>query len=337
MLQARIRKVQKNLKEKKIDCLFITNPNNLFYLSSLENEDAYILITQNDAFYFTDSRYFDSVKNNKNFKVILFSYKKDFWKDFILHLGIKVLGFEEKHLTVEKYDLLQKDLSNIKFIKTNGVIEKMRRVKNDYELAQTDRACEISKKVFRKIEKNFSSFVTEKEVADFYEFEVRKEGASGLSFPSIVANGEGSAIPHYETSNKKIDFTKPTLIDIGCKYNGYCSDMTRMILPKDCDRKILEIHSIVSEAKEIATKMIKSGVLVSDLDQKVREFFKSKRLDKYFLHSLGHSVGIEVHDGFSVSSKSDLILEKGMVITIEPGLYFEGDFGVRLEDVVYVK
>lgn len=159
-------------------------------------------------------------------------------------------------------------------------------------------------------------------------------GGSGESFPAIVASGKNSAVPHYETSDKSIEWNSPLLIDMGLKYKGYCSDFTRTIFLGEVNPKLIDIYKVVEEANLEATEIVKDGIPVKEIDLKAREIISKYGYGEYFLHSTGHGIGIEIHEFPRISHKSNNILIENMVFTIEPGIYIQGLGGVRLENVV---
>jgi len=337
-IESRQYKVQEYLKINKIDALIVTNPINLFYLSNYENKDALIVVTQEQIFYLVDARYYEAIsKFLKHLKPVLLRSGKSFLLKFFRKYNIKTLAYEANNITISKLDSLKENLMGIELIKTKSLIENFRNIKDGYELSLIRKASSISKLAFEKIENEFDKFKTEQEIADFYEDFIKIKKSEGTSFDIIIANGKGSSIPHYGTTNNLINKDKITLLDLGCKYKGYCSDMTRMVIPKTVSPKIKKIYKIVEDAKSLAIKSIKEGIKAKTLSKLVIDYFKKFDLDKYFLHSLGHSVGLEVHDSLVINNNSDFYLKEGMIITIEPGLYFEGEFGIRLEDMVLVK
>jgi Xaa-Pro aminopeptidase len=335
-LQKRILKLQSYLKENKLDAFFVTNPIHLFYLTNYQNEDGFILITQNKAYFMIDARSYDEALTSIKVLEVKLINKDKGLKHYIENLEIRTLGYEANHMTVARLDLFEKSFKNVKLEKTINVLENFRIIKDEYEILQIKKACSVSKEVFEIIEKDITRFKTELDIAEFFLSEVKSRGASSISFPTIVANGEGSSVPHYSTANKSIDVSKLTLIDFGCVYNGYCSDCTRILLPVEKSIELMEAYNHVKYAKNMAIEMIKPGVNASFLDKAVRDYLSDKNLNKYFTHSLGHGVGIEVHDGLVISSQYDFELKENMIITIEPGLYFKNEFGIRLEDTVRV-
>jgi Xaa-Pro aminopeptidase len=339
-LEKRLKKLQEKLLSNH-DAFLITDPSNLFYMSGVENEDAFMLVTPMNAYYFTDKRYFMALQDDLVHLEVFCIDSSFVFEAFCVRREISEVFFEAHHMTLLRLDRLRKNNRKLKFTQANSLVLEFRHLKDAYELKQIERACQISKKAFTEIKKNFLNYKTEIEIAWEYERLIRQNKATGISFGSIIANGRSSSIPHYQPSNKRIDYTKLTLIDVGCRYNGYCSDMTRMIMPELDSvpnmKKQRQVHKIVRDAKSMAISMVKPGVKVKDIDQMVRSFFGEFGYAENFTHSLGHSVGINIHDGLVLSSSSETVLEKSMVITIEPGLYFDNDFGIRDEDIIIVK
>lgn len=336
-ISKRVEQVMRVVGDLGVDAVLITNPKNCFYLSGYYEESGFMLVSKTKSFYFSGNLSFDEASGVVQCSEVIRLLDKTQLKSCLDREGVKKLGFESSFMTVQKLGVLREDLGDVEFVETTNLVEEIRHIKDDLEISLIKKAVEISCEVFGEIEKKIDSYKHENDIAFDYEFEVRKRGADGLSFPMIVANGVSSAIPHYSKLDNKIDHTKLTLMDFGCEYNGYGSDHTRVHMPLDPTKKEKEVYFLVEQAKQLAIDEVKPGVDAVLIDQKVRDFFKKYDMDKYFVHTLGHSVGIDVHDGLVLSHKKPLILKENMVITIEPGLYFPGEFGVRLEDMVVVK
>lgn len=335
-LHQRILKLQNFLSPHNIDALFITNPVNFFYLTDYSNADGFILITQSKSYYLIDSRSFlEAKKKVSNLEVLELKSLLTI-KELLIDSKIKKPGFEANHITISKLDNLKKHFKGISLVKTKNIIENLRAIKDEMEISRIKKASKISKIAYSKIIENLSEFKIEKDIYSFYENTIKEEGGEGVSFSPIIACGKNSAIPHYSTGLSKIDLNKNILFDLGAIYQGYASDLTRMYFPLKAKKSMIEAYKRISEVKALAISEAKVGVKASYLDKIVRESLEKSGLNKYFTHSLGHSVGLEVHDGLNISQKSDFILKSGMVLTIEPGVYFPDEYGIRLEDMILI-
>lgn len=215
-------------------------------------------------------------------------------------------------------------------------IDHLRNIKDEKEIKNIKKACDIASKAYKHILDFVKPGMREVEVSNEIESFMKSLGASKVSFDTIVASGIRGSMPHGTASNKIINEGDFVTIDYGCIYGGYCSDITRSFLVGDSNKKLEKVYRIVKEAQEAAIKMVKAGIRASEVDKAARNYIESKGYGKYFTHSTGHGVGIVVHDPISVSSKSDMILQENMVITIEPGIYIPNVGGIRIEDDVLV-
>jgi Xaa-Pro aminopeptidase len=225
-------------------------------------------------------------------------------------------------------------------VDTSGTVERSRLIKDQSEISKIKKACKITDKVFEKIIRSDAFEIrdlSEMELAIKVEELMVREGAEGKSFEIIVAYGKNSSMPHYNSQNIKSE-DGLMLMDFGCRYNNYCSDMTRTIFKKNNKKndEYKKIYDIVLKAQQKSIEYCKEGVSCSRLDAVARDFICSKGYGKNFGHGLGHGVGLEVHEGPKINAKSGMILKENMVITIEPGIYIEGLVGVRIEDMVLV-
>jgi Xaa-Pro aminopeptidase len=209
-------------------------------------------------------------------------------------------------------------------------------LKDKGEIESISRACQIADNAFLKLLKEIKEGMTENDVAATLEYLMRKEGASGTSFDTIVGFGENSSVPHHETGTRKLKFGDIVLIDFGCKYNGYCSDCTRTFLFGDDGKheEFKQAYAHVLKAHMLVKEKLTSGVSCKDADGIARNYLKEHGLDTYFTHSVGHGIGINIHEYPTISPKSDSILKNGMVFSDEPGVYLEGKFGIRIEDTI---
>ena len=212
-------------------------------------------------------------------------------------------------------------------------------IKTPEELANIARACEIAEDAFLSLLPELKEGMTESETAALLEYKMRSLGASGVSFDTICAFGENGSVPHYETGTRKLRFGDPILLDFGCKFNGYCSDITRTFLFGD-DGKHEEfklLHAKVLMAHELVKERVAAGMTGREADAIARNYLHSKGLKDCFTHSLGHGVGLQIHEPPYLSPRSDEALEDGMVFSDEPGVYLCGKLGIRIEDTVTIR
>jgi len=305
---------------------------NIFYYTGFTSEDALVFITKNRQILITDSRYTVQAKlEAPDFEIRDIS---EGVAKIASLLDCEVLGFEENVVTVSQLASFQKFGKKMKPM--NEIISAPRRIKSDAEIKKIAAAEALGDKAFEDFISNFRYGMTEREIALELEFYMRKNGASGTSFDTIVASGKRSSMPHGVATDKTVGIGEFVTIDFGCRLDGYCSDMTRTIFVGKYSDRQKEIYDTVLKAQTEAISAIKPGMKCSDIDAVARNIITEAGFGENFGHSLGHSVGIEIHEKPNFAPKSEDIVEIGNVITVEPGIYIEGFGGVRIEDVIAV-
>jgi len=331
----KIDKVRKKIKNYNLDAFLFNYQPNVFYLTGFKSSNAFVLLTKDKKYFFTDGRYITSAREKlKDWDVILLKDGIRELKEVLTSIEGKI-GFEKDRTTIDFYEkLIKKTDLDKKLMGFSGFLNDIRAIKTEEEIKIIKKAVHKTDEIFKYIVDNIGSFETELDVRREIINQIFKKGGTGESFPAIVASGKNSAIPHYETSNKKIKKNQPLLIDMGMIYKGYCSDFTRTIFIGKVNKKLKEIYEIVKEAHLEATEKVMEGITTKELDETARNVIKKYGYGDYFIHSLGHGIGIEIHEYPRISPKNYEILKEGMVFTIEPGIYIEGLGGVRLENVV---
>lgn len=337
-MNKRLEKLQSLLEMEGIDAYFISKPSNVTYITGFTGEDSTAIVTKDKAFFITDSRYTEQAKAEViDFAVV--DNNRDMFKaisDCISKINVKIVGFESDYLTYGTYNTLVES-NNVQFKPVRNLIESLRAIKDDKEIDNIKYAQKITEKAFDHVLKNIKVGMKERDVAAEMEFIMRKEGAEGTSFDTIVASGYRSALPHGEASNKVIENGDFVTFDFGCKYNGYCSDMTRTIVMGKATEKQKEIYGIVLKAQKNAIENLKANMKDFEGDNLARSVIEKEGYGKYFGHSLGHGVGLEIHEApFMAKDKTD-ILRINMIVTVEPGIYIPDFGGVRIEDMVVIK
>lgn len=352
--------LRKKLKELKLDALLITSVPNIIYLTnysgfSKDEREAYLFITKNKQYIITDARYSEAVRTNiKDHTLLEISSKNPIHsliQQVIQKHNINRVGFEENNITYSEYQKLKKELflpprrSELKLENTQNIVEDLRIIKTADEIATIKKACEIGDKAFKFVLNKIKKGVTEKELAFELELFIKKNHAD-LSFPSIVAFGKNAAIPHHQTGNSKLIPHNSVLFDFGVKTNNYCSDMTRTVFFGKATSQQKKMYQTVLEAQQKAIDFLASSferlasssenIAASKIDSVAREHILQQGYPT-IPHSLGHGIGIEVHEKPSLSPKSKDVLKKGMVFSIEPGIYKNGFGGVRIEDLVVLE
>ncbi len=335
----RIKFVQKELKKLRIDAYFVYYLPNVSYLTGFRGSSGYVLITKKKAFFITDFRYKEVSQKeiDKNFEIIIHSGLARKLKEFRFIRYIKRIGFEKAWVPYGTYRSLQKELGK-KFVPCPDLVRKIRICKNEEEIKNIIKAQRLNEKIFEEIISFIKPGKTkELDLAAEIEYRMKKIGGES-AFSPIVAVGTNSALPHAKPCNRVIKKGKPLKIDMGVKYKGWCSDMTRTVwIGSKPDERFKKIYQVVLDANKKAIDAVRAGVSGKDVDAVARKHIEEAGYGKYFGHGVGHGIGVEVHELPSLSPLSKDKLEKGMVFTIEPGIYIPGYGGVRIEDLVCIR
>jgi len=327
--------------ELNIDALLISGLPNVRYVSGFTGSNGMLLASQDPPVLFTDPRYQIQAAQEKadGFKIHLVrSGPLSHAMAKLLAKGkYKKIGFEKGRLTYEDYLVLKDKLPlNVELVPTGGVIEKLRMVKDAVEIAKIRHAVATNSKAFEAAKKRIKPGVKENDVAAEIDYQMRRHGAEGTAFATIVAFGERSALPHAHPTGKRLEKDELVLIDMGSCQEGYTSDMTRVLFLEKPKPQIASLYRAVLEAQLAAIDAVREGVTAARVDGAARQVLAAHGLDKQFVHSTGHGLGLEIHETPRVGKKDKTKLAAGMVITIEPGAYVEGVGGVRIEDTILV-
>ena len=316
--------------------MIISNPLNIKYLTNIDAEGT-LLITRKENIYITDGRYVEQVHSILTLfdEIIVYDIKdisKDDYENFFMFC--ENVGFEEHYLTYAMYkDYIRKYKIN-NFVETEYIIEKQRMIKDEEEIHSLVKACNITDDCFSYILGFIKPGMTEKQIAKEIE-NYYTQNAEGLSFETIVASGENSSKPHAVPTERKIQEKDIITIDMGCKVNGYCSDMTRTIFVGEPTEEMKKVYDLVLNNQKFALDQYKDGANARQITKMVESNFKLNG-GYDLIHSLGHGVGLEIHELPYMSYRFDTMLRENMVVTDEPGIYIPGKFGVRIEDTVQI-
>ncbi|HHW27816.1 MAG TPA: aminopeptidase P family protein [Firmicutes bacterium] len=336
-LSSRLEAIRAKMGDEQVDGFLVTSMTNWRYVSGFTGDAGCLLVTHDKAFLLTDSRYVEQAeKQCPGFSVKKTTHDEDVLKDVVRKEGVKRLAFEKRHTSYEEWEKLRDRLSDVELKGITGWVENLRMVKTPEEIELIARAQEIADDAFALLFQSIRKGAREEDLALELEFTMRKMGAESVSFPIIVVSGERSSLPHGTPTGKTLADGDFVTFDFGATYQGYHSDETRTFVIGHLDKKHEEVYGIVLEAQEAALRAVKPGVLARDVDLAGRKVIEDAGYGEYFGHGIGHGVGLEIHEGPSVSVKSETVLEPGMVITIEPGIYIPGFGGVRVEELVVV-
>ncbi|EOB3405703.1 M24 family metallopeptidase [Enterococcus hirae] len=332
-MMLRVEKLRKNMQEENLDSFLITSPYNLRYLTNFTGTTGLAVITLEKAFFITDFRYTEQAAAQAQGFEIIKNVGPIFEEvaDLVQKEGLRELGFEETTVSFLEYSVLE-EIIDAQLIPISGMIEELREIKDEEEIAIIEKACSIADLAYDHILKMIQPGMTEIEVANQLDFYMRSLGASGVSFETIVASGLRSAMPHGVASKKIIEQGDLITIDFGCYYEGYVSDMTRTFAIGDPGEQLKEIYQIVLEAQLAVLEVAKPGVTGKQLDAVARDYITKHGYGEAFGHSTGHGIGLEIHEGPNVSVRAEKQFVPGNIITDEPGIYLPGIGGVRIED-----
>lgn len=321
------------MQEENLDSFLITSPYNLRYLTNFTGTTGLAVITLEKAFFITDFRYTEQAAAQAQGFEIIKNVGPIFEEvaDLVQKEGLRELGFEETTVSFLEYSVLE-EIIDAQLIPISGMIEELREIKDEEEIAIIEKACSIADLAYDHILKMIQPGMTEIEVANQLDFYMRSLGASGVSFETIVASGLRSAMPHGVASKKIIEQGDLITIDFGCYYEGYVSDMTRTFAIGDPGEQLKEIYQIVLEAQLAVLEVAKPGVTGKQLDAVARDYITKHGYGEAFGHSTGHGIGLEIHEGPNVSVRAEKQFVPGNIITDEPGIYLPGIGGVRIED-----
>ena len=334
-----IEKLRNQFEILCVDAILVYNEINCRYLSGFSYHDGAFLITKNAAHLLTDFRYGEAAEKavSKFITVTTTKNRKEYIKEALSSSGCKRVGFEGSYVSFSDFNRLLSDYPDIEFIDIKDTLDKLRAVKSESEINSIKTAQGITDQAFSDLLGKLNVNMTEIEVAAELDYIMRRLGADGNAFSTIAVSGDASSLPHGVPRNVKLKHGFLTL-DFGAMFNGYCSDMTRTVCIGRADDAMNKLYNTVLAAQRSALDFIKAGVLASDADKCARVIIES--VDEYksaFGHSLGHSVGLEVHESPSLSPRNtDIRLEVGNVVTVEPGIYLAGKYGCRIEDLVVV-
>lgn len=338
----RLARLRSRFADGAIDGILISEASNRRYLSGFVGTAGFLLITEKDAVLATDFRYVEQTASQApGFRVERIRAGSDWLPKLAGDLGIRRLGFEADNVTVAQLErfreAIKKSEPAVELAGTNGITLELRSIKDAGELELLQRSIAIADEAFDEVSERVRPGMTEAEVAWEIELAVRGRGAEAVSFDTIVGAGENGALPHHRAAERAIAAGEPIVIDMGARYQGYCSDLTRTIILGRPDAKFRRIYDTVLGAQLTAIETLAAGMTGADCDRLARTVIETAGHGEEFGHSLGHGVGLDVHESPGVGPTSKNVLEDGMVFTVEPGIYLSGWGGVRIEDVVVLE
>ncbi len=336
--EQRRKRVAAGLHERKLDALLVSLSPNLRYLSGFTGSNGALLVLPGKSILFTDPRYQIQAAQESTCQIrILKGPLVLGLHAAIVKLGVKRIGYEPARMTCDFYEALHSRLSlRASLEPVRDWIEELRMVKSDAELALIRRSVDTNSRAFEQTIARIKPGIKEQDLAAELEYRMRRLGAEKPSFESIVASGARSALPHAQPTAARLTTGDLVVVDMGAFQEGYASDMTRMLSVGPPGAKAKRLYRAVLEAQLAAIDAVRPGAATARIDSAARRVLKAHGLDREFLHSTGHGLGLEIHEPPRLGKRDKMRLQVGMAITIEPGAYLEGFGGVRIEDTVVV-
>ena len=336
----RLQRVQAAIAECRLHAFLVSYSPNIRYLCGFTGSAGVLVITARDKTLLTDGRYTEQAKQEvkgakvKIVKKAALAAAAEWLKK---HASLRRVGFESTHMTVAERAALAKSIGrSASLVAAPPIVEPLRMIKDAEEIASIRAACQLGVELFRKIAGKLRPGTTESAVAGELEFAARQGGVEQMAFPTIIAAGERSALPHGRASQAPISSQGFVVCDFGVILAGYCSDMTRTVHVGRPQSDARWAYEAVREAQQEALAAVKPGATTGEVDHAARKLLYNRKLGDFFTHSTGHGLGLEIHEAPKIAAAQKEVLRPGMVITIEPGVYLPGKWGVRIEDTVVV-
>jgi len=337
---SRLQRTQAAIEQRRIDALLVSYPPNIRYLCGFTGSAGVLLVTARDKVLLTDGRYTEQAQlevKGAKVKIVKKAALAAAAEWIKKHPRLTRIGIEATHLSVAERDSLAKAIGKgTKIIAPSPIIEPLRMIKDAEEIAAIRAACKLGVELFRTLTSKLRPKITESQLAGELEFAARQAGAEQMAFSTIIASGERSALPHGRASAALIPAEGFVVCDFGVILAGYCSDMTRTVHVGRPQSEARSGYEAVGEAQQAALDTVKPGVTSGEVDHAARKLLYNQGLGKFFTHSTGHGLGLEIHEAPKLAASGKEVLRPGMVITIEPGVYLPGKWGIRIEDTVVV-
>lgn len=332
----RLNKLQAFLAEQQLDAMLVSKPENRLYYSGFTGSSGLLVITGKQALLITDARYVEQAgKQATHYDIIQHGTPlEETLLRVIVKTGSKRIGFESNHLTVQQFEKLVQLSPDLEW--RGQTIDSLRQIKDEREIAVLRKAAALADAAFQHLLPLLKPGLAEKEIALELEYFMRRSGADKNAFDFIVASGTRSSLPHGVASEKLLQRGELLTLDFGCVYENYCSDITRTVALGNVDSQLAHIYEIVRQAQQAALQTLRPGLKACEADKVARDIIVCHGYGQYFGHGLGHGVGLAIHEEPRLAPSGNTVLEPGMIVTVEPGVYLPGLGGVRIEDTVLI-
>jgi Xaa-Pro aminopeptidase len=339
-IQNRWNTLRAALKKHKIPALLISSFPDVSYITGFEGDDSWAVFMPDKVFLISDSRYSEQI--DRECPWVSAVIRKKGLSEELIRIArrekISLLGIQAESLTLQQFNIVLSAArsAHIRLKSVQNVIVELRHIKDAYEIKLIERAIAIAEQGFQRVTAKIRAGMTENDLAGLLTYEMRRCGASDAGFPPIVAAGPNGSLPHYRPGQVRVGDNMPLLVDWGAVYQGYRSDLTRVVFLGKIQPRMREIYQIVLDAQQSAIAAIRPGATGKQIDKIARRIIAKAGYGSKFGHSLGHGIGRDIHEQISLSPRSKVILKQGMIVTVEPGIYLPGIGGVRIEDDVLV-
>lgn len=336
--EKRIKELRKKAEERGFEAILVNNEKNIHYLTNFPWGGKLLILTEGDGILFVRSVNYEAAKNFA--KNVIVELVRDDEKieekifDTISGRGLKSIGFDK--MDAIEYQKMRESLKGVRIECIDDIIWSLRRIKDEDEIALIRRAAELTSRGMERALETIKPGVKEWEVASEAEYEMRRCGSSGIAFDTIICSGPETVYPHGGLGEREIRDGDFVVVDIGAKYRGYCADMTRTIIVGEGTRVQKHMLETVRETQRLAIGSIRNGVIAREVDGIARKFIMENGYGKYFVHNLGHGIGLDVHEPPTLGPLSEDVLLARNTVTIEPGIYIPGIGGARVEDTILV-
>ena len=335
-MNKRVQAFLDKMQEKELDGIIINNLKNVYYLTGFWGSNGTVFISRDRQVLVTDARYIIAAKQEvTGFEIFAERDELATIAKIAKDMGLSRIGFEDE-VSVSYYHRMQTAFEGLELVPQTQFIEALRMIKDETEIATIRKACSISDQAFHDALDFIKPGKTEIEIANFLDFRMRELGATGLSFDTILASGINSSKPHAHPMHKPVELGEAITMDFGCLYDHYVSDMTRTIYLGHVSDEQAEIYNTVLKANQALIDQAKAGLVFRDFDKIPRDIIVEAGYGEYFTHGIGHGIGLDIHEEPYFNQTSKEVIETGMVLTDEPGIYIEGKYGVRIEDDILI-
>lgn len=336
----RRRRLLKQLKSKSIPAVLVTNETNVSYLTGFSGDSTYLFLSPSESLLISDARYEEQLQDEcPDLKAEIRgtgTKMSEAVGQVLTAAKATKVGLEASSVTLEFASTIREKIPTVEFVGTSGLVESLREIKDRYEVEAIRKAIDCAQRAFGVLRATLRPELTEKQVADNLEFQIRTFGGTCGSFPSIIGVGPRAALPHGRPSDKRVEESEFVLVDWGARVGGYVSDLTRVLVTGRIPPKLERLYRVVLTAQLSAIEAIRPGAIMKDVDAAARSVITKAGYGKQFGHSLGHGIGRDVHESPRLAVDQERPLQPGMVVTVEPGIYLPGWGGIRIEDDVLV-